>query len=508
VVREEAPAPIQTLVQPMPIVRSAVCGSEVGTAEAARDGAGGVRVRAADRSDVSLVSAMPFKEGGLVLLLAGDGPIDVGAARLCTTREGMLAVRLDRAGNVVWARYLAVPASKVVAAIDGSWIWIARVTQLAPASERLPGDVRPLIVVDRLSFDGTYFDSRVVATWRTDGVRDQGAHVMETAKLARAAADFGILYLAGTSDHGRMVGGRWQVDDTSSVQTGFVLAIAWWGPIESVVAEDGYVVEDLGVAVDHFVMAGWCASAGSSICPAVSTASIVVYGPLSRVDTHKRHRVNLGRSLAKVHTAINDKGEILVASTSWEKEAVVEGVELHSTCARFAYVASWTDEGDLLFARPLGDCTQFHDSPFGVDGEAPDGRVSGHQLEAIDVAFIDYQPVVTVRVEPEGDRRAWPVRFDGTRVSTPFASAAIVLPLDAVGRIVRPRVVNAVRRLEQGTDTDPRYDVVGDGVSSVAVLWCRGLTWLTVQHQGSVNVQWRPYDTWSGAERAIELVRW
>ena len=418
-----------------------------------------IRVRAVDRTSVTLLGARAQPDGGLVLIGVSGRGVDIGDARVCIN-GGVFVSRLDAAGAVGWTRCLPSPGwNTVLAAVADDAVWV--VWRVDPSDPKhVHGDTRTLAVADRIGLDGTPIDTRDVVVWRdtrnSPGTAAASArNAAENLALKTAATAGGELLIAGASKTAALTGGRWEVQADNISLHGFVLAVPATGPVRAVVDGHDMLFHDVAAAGGRYVATGWCSSqrytpAGTPHlvdCPG-STTAVIVDGDLAGTAP-PRVRVIEGDTY-DVKGAIDEDGAIVVAGHSW-RSPVIDGRKLTTTCTPGAFVASWTRAGTQRFARALGDCRQDRASPLAHDGvstAASDDRISDHHLGVPAVAVLGKEPAVVVSVGPEVNGLDWPVRFDGRAIEAPFATSAIALVLDAGGQILRHRNLQFVGKPE------------------------------------------------------------
>jgi len=420
-----------------------------------------------------LYGTAALADGGVVVLDA------VGTA--CPSPERSLSVtRFDAGGRVAWVRCLpSSPEAALVAASVGA-IWIVR--RVDPnAPDHVHRDLHDLAVVDRLAFDGAPIETRVIAVWRDEPgavASDRLAYLranMLWLNAARIADD--TLLLGGSSSHGRLVDGRWEVHDPSTgAPSGFVLAFPAAGPPRAVIDEPYLTIEDLDVARGWYAAGGRCwlipGQPTSQIvtCPR-GTAAFVIEGQLAAARPSQVHPLEM--EYQNLHVAIDAAGEVIVVAASLNV-AMLGGKRVASACGSpYAIAASWTRDGALRFARALGDCRR------------PGGERARPVLDVFDVTFLGDRPVIALFVRPDPDSTA-PIQFDDGQLAVEYAGSSIVLELDPSGHVARYRKLRFTGRPARAGQPDG--SLASDaGVRDVALAVAGSRVWIAVAHTGSLE---------------------
>jgi hypothetical protein len=467
-----------------------------------------IRLRGPELAEVTLVASTALPDGGLVIVGASPTGVRVGADVRCKVpTEGTFIARFTAAGELSWMRCVPGQNRYVVAAASASAVWIARIVRPTSSPQT---DFTDLIVADRFTAAGEPAGSRVVSVFHDPGKSSSAYNAAENMQINAAVLAGDELVIAGTSKTGAIVDGQWTIEDSGISLHGFVLAVPAAGPVRSIFDSADTLFEDLSIANGRFVASGWCStsarSSASPIARAVSprvtcrhsTTGFSVDGDVAG-QAPPRIRV-YGSDTYDVRSAIAGDGSVVIAATSWRSPLTFEGITIESKCAKFAFAVKFSPQGPATFARALGDCMQPVSSPYSYDGgasSAADDRISDHTFEIRDVAIVDGEPAIVVGVSEETNHLDWPVRFDGVKVSVPFADSAVLLVLDTGGKIVRHRELRFTGTPESSTEPDASLSSSA-GIHRVIVATAGSHTWLVIAHGGSLEIDGTAYRLHAG----------
>jgi hypothetical protein len=269
--------------------------------------------------------------------------------------------------------------------------------------------------------------------------------------------------------------------------------------VRSVIDAPGVVIEHVAVAGRSFIATGWCTgevSGGLVHCDRAGTQPVMITGDLDLAKPpHARTFARDGDLHHHVEHdmrgAIDDDGTTVIVASA-RRPQTIDGTTVSSSCARFAFAASWTRDGGLRFARALGDCkssvASAHTRNGGCGGDA-DKTIAIYEVGAFDVAWIEHRPVVALDVHKcdYAENIELPIRFDDEPVVSVWGQAGLVATLDDRGRIVRRVPLQFSSAPERAGQPDASL-TNGGGVARIALAASPSRNWIVIEHRGTIDV--------------------